>query len=281
MNSKRWLGALTLGFLMLFEGANPSLAGLSQGDFVPCNVVVSQTKVAVPTQSYQVEAGDTLWEIADMHHVKLQTIMQLNGLNAQSVLEVGDTIQIPGTRKNVYIVSYGDTMWDIASRYRVNVAELQDANPQLNPQDLQVGDRLVVPGESNLQEPSRGILGKFAWPLMGTITSGYGWRKSGFHHGLDIAAELGTPIRAAASGKVIFAGKKPVYGNMIILEHADGKRTVYAHAQKLLAEEEEKVKSGQIIATVGVTGNSTGPHLHFEVRATANETENPLGLLRH
>lgn len=286
MNSNRWLGSLALGILMLTEGALPSLAGLSQGDFVPCTAVISQKSVTAQTQPYQIRKGDTLWDISSKYHVKLQTLMQMNGLNARSILTVGDTLKIPADPQNVYTVSRGDTLWGIAARNRVNVAALEQANQQLDPQQLQVGDRLVVPQKSNLLDtslkPSRGFssLGQFAWPLMGTITSGYGWRKSGFHHGLDIAAEMGTPIRAAAAGVVVFAGTNQIYGNMVILKHADGKQTVYAHAKKLLVKNKQKIKSGQMIATVGVSGNSTGPHVHFEVRC-GDETENPLGFLRH
>lgn len=109
-------------------------------------------------------------------------------------------------------------------------------------------------------------------PLTGRITSGFGlrndpinghWRQ---HNGIDIAARRGTPIGAAAAGTVVFAGRRGGYGNTVIIEQADGKQTLYGHADQLLVKVGEEVEAGQQIATVGSTGRSTGPHLHFEVR---------------
>lgn len=108
-------------------------------------------------------------------------------------------------------------------------------------------------------------------PAKGRISSDFGMRfhpiekRMKLHGGLDIAAPRGTPIGSAADGEVVFAGKKGGYGNMVIVEHADGKQTRYGHADKLYVQVGEKVSAGQTIAAVGSTGKSTGPHLHFEV----------------
>jgi murein DD-endopeptidase MepM/ murein hydrolase activator NlpD len=109
-------------------------------------------------------------------------------------------------------------------------------------------------------------------PVRGRISSQFGWRNDPLHGGqrqhggLDIAAARGTPIVAAAAGKVVFAGRRGGYGNLVEIEHADGRRTRYAHAEKLLVTPGEQVEPGQVVATVGSTGRSTGPHVHFEVR---------------
>jgi murein DD-endopeptidase MepM/ murein hydrolase activator NlpD len=113
-----------------------------------------------------------------------------------------------------------------------------------------------------------------AWrnPVAGRVTSTYGRRVDPInggardHHGVDIAAPRGTPIGAAAAGTVVFAGRRGGYGNTVIIEQPDGKQTLYAHAEELLVKAGERVNAGQTIATVGSTGRSTGPHLHFEVR---------------
>ena len=108
-------------------------------------------------------------------------------------------------------------------------------------------------------------------PVLGRITSLFGSRRDPLngshknHQGVDIAAPLGTPIGAAATGTVIFAGQQGGYGNTVVIEHADGKRTRYAHADQLYVTSGDHVRSGQTIATVGSSGRSTGPHLHFEV----------------
>lgn len=106
-------------------------------------------------------------------------------------------------------------------------------------------------------------------PISGTITSRFGANssvRSGTHTGLDIAAPKGTPIGAAASGTVTFAGTKGSYGNMIVITHSSGVQTYYAHCNTLNAKVGDYVTQGQTIATVGSTGNSTGNHLHLEIR---------------
>ena len=106
-------------------------------------------------------------------------------------------------------------------------------------------------------------------PVSGIITSRYGSResiRSNAHGGLDIATSSGTPIKAAASGTVNYAGYNGSYGYMIKISHGNGVETVYAHCSQLIASQGQAISQGQVIAKVGSTGNSTGPHLHFEVR---------------
>ena len=110
-------------------------------------------------------------------------------------------------------------------------------------------------------------------PISGTISSRFGSNsrvRSGTHTGLDIAAPTGTPIGAAASGTVTFAGRKGSYGNLIIVDHGNGVETWYGHCSKLYAKVGDSVNAGDVIAAVGSTGNSTGPHLHFEIRIDGN-----------
>lgn len=106
-------------------------------------------------------------------------------------------------------------------------------------------------------------------PISGTITSRFGSRSSvrvGAHTGLDIAAPKGTSIKAAAGGTVIHAGWKGSLGNLVIISHGNGVQTYYGHCSKILVSAGQQVSQGDIIAKVGSTGNSTGPHLHLEVR---------------
>ena len=110
-------------------------------------------------------------------------------------------------------------------------------------------------------------------------SSSYGWRidpftgGKAFHEGLDFPANIGTPIYAAADGIVTFADRTPDYGNIVKIEHGSGLETRYAHASKLLVHAGERVAKGQIVAEVGSTGRSTGPHLHYEIRLNGDSLD--------
>lgn len=110
-------------------------------------------------------------------------------------------------------------------------------------------------------------------------SSSYGWRHDpilgvrAFHEGLDFSAAQGEQIRATASGIVIFAGKAPDYGNYVKIQHGNGLETRYAHCSKLLVKNGDLVSKGEVIALVGNTGRSTGPHLHYEIRLNGNSLD--------
>ncbi len=126
----------------------------------------------------------------------------------------------------------------------------------------------------------------FAWPLVGTITAGFGWRihpitgDRRLHRGIDIASPIGTPVFAARDGKVTYAQwDDGGYGNLLEITHADGSRTLYAHLDRFLTGEGQMVRQGQPVAEVGTTGRSTGPHLHFEVQPDGKAASDPLAFL--
>ena len=106
----------------------------------------------------------------------------------------------------------------------------------------------------------------FIWPVNGSVVSGYGMRWGRMHEGIDITASIGTPIWAAAAGTVIHAGWLGGYGNLVVVDHGNGLATAYGHASAILVAVGQQVAQGETISLVGSTGNSSGPHLHFEVR---------------
>jgi len=124
---------------------------------------------------------------------------------------------------------------------------------------------------------------RFQWPTKGVITSTFNVRSTRrrLHLGIDIANKRGTPIRAAYSGRVLYSDSRylPSMGNMILIEHEGGWVTLYAHNERNLVKEGDYVKTGQVIALMGATGNATGPHLHFEIRKNADTPVNPLDYL--
>lgn len=285
--NKRWISSLLVCAFFLASCVGPAMAALNQGNFIPCVRVQS-----VPSDSkmkdYSVNKGDTLWDISRKFKVDLDTLRMINNLDKNCILTVGEILEIPYNRSRVHIISAGDTLWDIAYKYDISLRELSRINPGINPKSLKIGEKVAVPDSASVSvaalQPSRSYIGysslMMAWPVNGSITSAYGWRASGFHHGIDIAGDIGDPIKAAAAGKVSFAGSRAVYGKMVMIEHPDGKESVYAHCQKIMVDNGDYVVKGQTIATIGMTGRTTGPHVHFEVKIDG-EADNPLKYLRY
>ena len=122
---------------------------------------------------------------------------------------------------------------------------------------------------ANLSRSSASLGISLIKPITGTITSRFGSVssiRSGAHTGLDIGASSGTPVKAAASGTVIWAGYKGSLGNLVVIQHSNGVQTYYGHCSKIYVSSGQSVSQGQTISAVGSTGNSTGPHLHLEIR---------------
>ncbi len=158
-----------------------------------------------------------------------------------------------------YTVRPGDTLYSIAKQHGVQPRLLQSENNIDDPTQLRIGQILRIPTSINTQKL------RFIWPLTKVdISSGFGDR-NGRHKGVDLRAQRGSPIRAAASGVVKFVGRQRGYGKLIVIEHKDAFRTLYAHNLQNHVKKGQRVKQGETIATVGNSGNATGYHVHFEV----------------
>lgn len=209
-----------------------------------------------------------------------------------------------------YKVRIGDSIWRIARVYRVDVQRLAEYNNILDPDDVQPGTKLYIPPKSKraafkklpfgteaaatkeeaprlkkkktredkYAKPIQFYRGKFEWPVDGRAGSPFGIRNGRRHDGLDISADTGTPIHAAAAGRVVFTGQMRGYGNLILIRHNDDFFTAYAHNSENKVKKGEAVKQGQMIGKVGRTGRATAPHLHFEIRH-GQTARNPLFFL--
>ena len=190
-----------------------------------------------------------------------------------------ETIKEPAkqTKKPKYhVVKKGETLYRIASTYGLSIYELKNYN-SLSSDNIFVGQKLYLETQSKndntkytIPKPviKKSEFQKYGiiWPCTGQITSGFGTRDGKPHKGLDIACPEGTPLKAVLDGEVAYSGKQRGYGNVIILKHSNSIMTVYAHNQENLVHKDDKVKKGEIIGKVGLTGNTTGAHVHFEVR---------------
>lgn len=236
----------------------------------------------------EVAKGDNLWSIARTYETTVAAITSANGITDATVLHPGHKLQIPGQYASadsdrggavpeVIVVAQGDSLWALARSHNTTVAAIMGAN-NLATERLITGQQLrILPGAevaAGRAVPDSGAAtvapSVMRWPLVGVITSRFGYRTlriagSNWHSGLDIDGDTGDPIIAAVSGTVFHSGWQGGYGKLVIIETGNT-RYYYAHASELLVSEGDYVEAGTVIALVGSTGNSTGSHLHFEVR---------------
>jgi murein DD-endopeptidase MepM/ murein hydrolase activator NlpD len=253
---------------------------------------------------YTVQPGDNVSSIADHFEVSADSILWANGKleDNPDMLSVGQVLNIPPVSGVLHLVQNGETMRSIADKYKtkklntdalvqntINLEFNQERHDLKGPDYILTANQyLMVPGGSKPYQPrivsaysgpipataARGT-GSFGWPVSGRITQKY-WTR---HPGIDVGAPKGTPVLAADSGYVIQAGWSNVgYGNMILINHGNRYLTRYGHLSALNVEVGDSVKKGQLIGRVGSTGNSTGPHLHFEI-IYGSVHRNPFGLL--
>lgn len=231
---------------------------------------------------YEVREGDTLDSISKLFGVSVNTIKWANDLKNNSV-KIGTQLTILPVSGISHTVQSGDTISSIAKRYKASADEIISFN-DLEDKKINIGMRIIIPdGEMPLdilnsktkskQSVQNSKLpeytGYFIRPTVGIRTRGV---KPG-HKGVDIANKIGTPIYAAASGKVIVAddyGYNGGFGKYVVISHPNGSQTLYGHLSAVETYVGEFVEQGEIIGKMGNTGRSTGPHLHFEVRGAKN-----------
>ncbi len=297
---------------------------------------------------YQVQPGDTLTAIARRFRVSLEQLVRLNRLSNPDVLQVGQTLRVPGmTNSNPASATAQRPVPQVLARLtaprlaavksplpkpqslRAPGIELPQGVPPVNPllgtdalgelgaappvntdqlrrnpgiQNLAAILPSVfppalnegTPSNDNIQALSLPPMGEaetflpkdptffkgYVWPARGVMTSGFGPRWGRMHQGIDIAAPVGTPVVASAAGTVVFAGwNSGGYGNLVKIWHDNGSVTYYAHNNRLLVRENQQVEQGQLIAEMGSTGFSTGPHVHFEIRKRDRGPVNPMAFL--
>jgi LysM repeat protein len=235
---------------------------------------------------YEVKKGDTLSDVAKLFGVSVNTIIWANDLKSRT-LSRGDTLIILPITGIKYTVKKGDTLASLAKKYKADVDDIAKYNGLASDGALIAGGTVIIPdGEIEVVQPKTPAKKKTASKILdryiATTPSGFlvrplvGGRKTQGIHGhnaIDVAATPGTPVVASASGRVIVAkigGYNGGYGNLIIITHEGGVQTVYAHLRDVYTTQGTSVTQGQVIGTVGNTGRSTGPHLHFEVRGAKN-----------
>lgn len=229
---------------------------------------------------YVVREGDTFSSIAKMFDVSINTVLWANNLSSDTKLQIGQTLVILPISGVQYTVSSGDTIVSIAKKFKSDSDEIRSYNGILGDK-IDVGLAIIIPdGISSMPAPA---LSQRLRAASGPSYDGYyapplpaGYQKTqGLHgyNGVDLALYRGAPVFSSAGGQVIVArasGYNGGYGKYVVVAHSNGTQTLYGHLDSVAVKEGDVMASGQLLGTVGSTGRSTGPHLHFEVRGAQN-----------
>jgi len=226
-----------------------------------------------------VKPGETLWSIANKHRINIDTLIGANNIDNMNRIKPGDSLVILPVKGLLYKIGPGETIDTLVKKYGIDTDTIRKANNILTGEEVEVNRLVLIPGA----KPEFGYRDRLEKmliaPVSGRISSYYGMRWGRIHEGVDYAVNTGTSIRAAGAGRVVFSGWSNGYGYAVIIEHRKGLRTLYAHNSKLLVSTGEWVERNEVISKSGNTGNSTGPHLHFEVQINSRAV-NPLNYLR-
>lgn len=216
---------------------------------VPAKTGALETHVE-PDQSvvtHKVGKGQTLYRIAKAYGLSVEELMDANRIDDPRELKAGELLYVPGARQ------------------RKTVAEYDAPEPEPAPRPVTAKSSEPEKKQPRVVRVGKGS-GVLQWPLRGVLYARFGKKGKEPHDGVDLAAPAGQSVKVAAPGTVLFAGEQKGYGLIVIVEHDGGLITLYAHNRDLRVKTGQKVRDGQVVATVGDSGRTSGPHLHFEVR---------------
>ncbi len=228
---------------------------------------------------YEVKAGDTLTQIADRFGIDVDHIVWNNSdVNNANDISPGQILQVPSVEGIIHSVRVNETVTEIAARYDADwrdIVEFRANGLAGDPNNILPSTLILVPGGRRVPlevaVPARPGTNDGAsptgwvWPTAGALTSPYG---PAHPLGIDVAAPVGTPITASGAGTVTFVGGNPCcsYGYHVIIDHGNGYETLYAHLSDFGVSGGAYVNAGDVIGWIGMTGRTTGPHVHFELR---------------
>ena len=283
---------ILISFFIFFSGCTTTdyLAPVINKNNINNNIAKGQRTITV----YE---GDSLYSISKREGVSIKSIIKANKLEPPFTLYKGDRLII--AKPKVHIVKKGHTLYDIANCYEVSISDLMKINQLKNNDKIYLGDKLFIPLYDNTNQTNCNNITKvaitkevnkttekkknnnysFMWPVKGKIISKFGLLSKGLRNdGINISADIGNPVLAIESGKIVYAGNEiQAFGNLILIKHHNDKTSAYAHLDKINVKKGESVNKGQIIALVGNSGKVSIPQLHFEIR----DKDGPLDPLKY
>jgi murein DD-endopeptidase MepM/ murein hydrolase activator NlpD len=247
----------------------------------PYKLLIGQRLVLPRDREHQVQRGEGLYAIARLYNADPHEMARLNGLSAPYRLLIGQRLRIPGSATAAASPAPPPEAQPVGKvegvaleppKGGVDVVSLptpgESLPPPSQPDESAPRSQPEAAVRAPLPEPPAATGKGLAWPVRGKVVSGFGPKEKGLQNdGINIVAPSGTPIVAAESGIVAYAGNElRGFGNLVLIKHADGMTTAYAHADEILVKRGDTVAKGQTIAKVGQTGSVHSPQLHFEVR---------------
>lgn len=283
---------ILISFFIFFSGCTTTdyLAPVINKNNINNNIAKGQRTITV----YE---GDSLYSISKREGVSIKSIIKANKLEPPFTLYKGDRLII--AKPKVHIVKKGHTLYDIANCYEVSISDIMKINQLKNNDKIYLGDKLFIPLYDNTNQTNCNNITKvtitkevnktsekkknnnysYMWPVKGKIISKFGLLAKGLRNdGINISADIGNPVLAIESGKIVYAGNEiQAFGNLILIKHHNDKTSAYAHLDKINVKKGESVNKGQIIALVGNSGKVSIPQLHFEIR----DKDGPLDPLKY
>lgn len=238
-----------------------------------------------------VQGGETLFSIAENYHIDPSFIIINNPQIGYNGVAVGETLVIPPRNGIFYISAPTDSLSSIGEKFSISTDQLRFWNQHYADGESTVlfvpvdeAQNLLVHTKPNIRaackieaKPIQGS-GFFLWPTSERYISGFKYDPS-THPAIDIGGKIGNPVFASDHGVVIFADWDEAYGNLVIINHMNGYVSYYAHLNKSYVSCGQTVRQKDVIGELGSTGNSTGPHLHFEIRDENNQFRNPVQMI--
>jgi LysM repeat protein len=268
----------------------PVVGDTLNADLASTNIGTGETSTQIST--YTVREGDSYSSVAKMFNVSINTLLWANNLNSRSILKVGQTLDILPVTGIKYTIQKNDTILAIAKKYHADADEIYNYNDLDASSKLVIGQDLIIPDAEMSITPAvsgiKRIKGQIYEPIIGDIKNlpsypGYyacpvtGGRLTQELHGrnaIDLAAPIGTRLKASAAGTIIISKSNSAwnggYGNFVVVSHNNGTQTLYAHMSSSAVSVGDQVSQGQTIGYIGMTGLTTGPHTHFEIRGAKN-----------
>ena len=270
-------------FLGFFSRSNPESVEVKKGDTlyslskkyeVPLRSLIEENNLSAPyvlsvgqylklpiRKTYTVAKGDTLYSISRRYNVDITSLSKLNGLSEPYAINVGQKLALPSSINSTRMASNYNHSKNYSS---VSTKATTTAKVNKN-----LTTDKTISRTASRKEVSTNRKSKFIWPVNGAVVSNFGVVGKGRRNdGINIKAAMGTNVKAADKGVVAYAGNElKGFGNLVLIKHADGYITAYAHNDRLYVKKGQTVLRGEKIATVGTTGSVNTPQLHFEVRA--------------